>query len=174
MIGKRLTDDVGTACYPGSFDPMTVAHIAIVEAVLALDDVDAVHLVLSVDPLGKPGATSLPDRIADALACTAHLNGVDVRATAQRLLADVAEGYDLLILGSDKWEQINDPSWYGSEQGRADALARLPEVVIVPRVGAAVPPGIRTLEVDPSHAHVSSTAVRAGRDDWRAGGRTPG
>jgi nicotinic acid mononucleotide adenylyltransferase len=153
---------------------MTVAHVAIIEAALGLEDVEAVHLVLSIDPLGKPGATSLHDRIADAERCTGHFAGVEVRATAQRLLADVADGYDVLILGTDKWEQINDPSWYGSESARDDALGRLPEVVIVPRLGAGVPRGVRILEVDPAHAHVSSTAVRAGRDDWRAGGRTPG
>jgi cytidyltransferase-like protein len=159
---------VAIACYPGSFDPVTIAHIAIIKAVLAFEDIDELHLVLSVDPLGKPGATSFEDRLAGAHACTDQLDGVDVRATSHQLLADVAAGYDVLVLGADKWSQIHDPAWYDSPAARDEALARLPPALVVPRFGAPIPPGVRVLQVDPMHAEVSSTAVREGRDDWRA------
>jgi hypothetical protein len=72
-------------------------------------------------------------------------------------------------VGADKWAQLHDPSWYGGSTDERDAaLARLPEVAVAPRAGFPLPEGVHALEVDPAHHHVSSTAVRAGRHDWRA------
>jgi nicotinic acid mononucleotide adenylyltransferase len=167
-FGNCFIGRVAIACYPGSFDPPTIAHLAVVEAVLALEGIDEVHLVLSVDPLGKPGAASLEDRLAAAHASTDHLAAVGVRATSHRLLVDVAQGYDVLVLGADKWDQIRDAAWYDSPAARDDALARLPELLVVPRHGHPVPPGVSILQIDPAHAEVSSTKVREGRHDWRA------
>jgi hypothetical protein len=93
-----------------------------------------------------------------------------VAVTGARLLADVAAGYDVLVVGADKWAQLHDPAWYdGSATARDAALARLPRVVVAPRAGFALPEGAEVLDLDPAHADVSSTAVRAGRHDWRAG-----
>jgi hypothetical protein len=41
-------------------------------------------------------------------------------------------------------------------------------VVVAPRAGFPLPEDVEVLEIDPEHHHVSSTAVRAGRHDWRA------
>ena len=48
-----------------------------------------------------------------------------VAVTDKRLIADVAAGYDAVIMGTDKWIQVCDPAWYGgSLEARDEALAR--------------------------------------------------
>ena len=37
---------------------------------------------------------------------------LEVDVTDKQLLADIALGYDLLIMGADKWQQIQDPVFY--------------------------------------------------------------
>ena len=96
------------------------------------------------------------------------------RATEAQLLADIADGYDILVLGADKWYQLRDVRFYGgSERARDDALGRLPPIALAPRSGVRVPaePGLHILSVPAEHHEVSSTAVRDGRDEWRAGPR---
>jgi hypothetical protein len=86
----------------------------------------------------------------------------------------------VVVLGADKWHQILHPDWYGGVAARDEALRRLPTVAIVARPPwpmpgeapeAAAPDGVEVvvLATDPLHHPVSATAVRAGRDDWRAG-----
>jgi hypothetical protein len=41
-------------------------------------------------------------------------------------------------------------------------------VVVAPRAGFPPPDGVEVLALDPEHHHVSATAVREGRNDWRA------
>jgi hypothetical protein len=70
-------------------------------------------------------------------------------------------------MGADKWAQVVDPAWYGgSEEARDAAVARLPRVLLAPRAGWPVPPGVEVLDVHPDHLEVSSTAAVAGRPDW--------
>lgn len=76
-------------------------------------------------------------------------------------LADIAAGYDVLILGADKWLQLLDAAFYDSPAARDDALARLPRLAVAPRDGCAVPDDCVLLDVEMSE--VSSTAARAGR-----------
>ena len=155
-------------CYPGSFDPPTVGHLAVARAALAHCDLDRLDLVLSDDPLGKPGAAPLSERVARLEAAMSGLPRLAVRCTRSRLLADICDGYDVLVVGADKWAQLLDPAWYGSEPARDEAVARLPHVVVAPRSGAAVPEGVEVLPVDPSVLAVSSSEVRAGRHEWAA------
>jgi hypothetical protein len=94
------------------------------------------------------------------------------RVTTDRLIADIAHGYDVCVLGADKWHQLFDVAFYGgSVDARDAALARLPLLAVAPRDGSALPRDVDVvmLDLDPEHRRVSSTAVRAGRDDWRAG-----
>ena len=161
----------GVGVFPGSFDPPTVAHLAIAEAARRQCGLDRVVLVVSRVPLGKDHAAQTPveERVAALERLATGRPWLGVAVTEHRLLADVAAGYDVLVVGADKWAQLHDPSWYGgSAEARDAALARLPRVVVAPRAGFPPAEDVEVLRVDPQHHHVSSTAVREGRHDWRA------
>jgi hypothetical protein len=102
-----------------------------------------------------------------------------VITTRHSLVADIAEGYEVIILGADKWHQVLDPVWYADSNARNEALQRLPLVALAARPPwtmpgedpAADPPAgvdVVVLDTDPSHHPVSATDVRAGREEWRA------
>lgn len=161
------------AAYPGTFDPPTIAHLAIAEAALDQGGVERVELVVSRFALGKPevGALEVARRLSVLEAVATRRDWLGVRLSVHRLIADVAAGYDAVVVGADKWVQLLDPAWYGgSVEARDEALARLPRILVVPRSGhpapAGLPAGALVLELDARHGPVSSSAVRAGRLDW--------
>ncbi len=177
-----------TACYPGSFNPCTVAHLAIADAAHEQLGVSSIDLVLSEIALGKEfaEAPTPADRASRVHEVRGERTWLDVRITHHRLLADMAEHYDWLIVGADKWAQLIELSWYGGLDGRAAALARLPSIAVAPRpphpqpsaddlatLSATLPRKLHVvlLDVAPHLAEVSSTAVRGGRHDWHAGHR---
>lgn len=156
--------------FPGTFDPLTVGHLAVADAARTELGLDSVELVISRDPLAKRATTPIEERIAAIALQRAGRSWLSGRATEARLLADIAQGYDVLVLGADKWHQLHDVGFYGSIAARDEALARLPLIAVAPRAGTALPEGadVHVLSV-PAEAHeVSSTAVRSGREDWRA------
>ena len=166
-------DLTGRACYPGSFDPLTIAHLAIAEAVRDQCGVARVSLVVSQRTLGKEAGQAAASHRAEVLrSVVAAHPWVDVEITDAQLLADIAVGFDWLVLGADKWNQICEPHWYGSDDERDAALARLPRLALVDRHGhpiERVPENAVSLVLnDPVLKHVSSSAVRAGADHWRA------
>ncbi len=65
------------ALYPGSFDPLTLGHLDLMERAAVLFD----GLVVAVlqNP-GKTPAFSLEERLAQIRRATTHLNGVEVRS----------------------------------------------------------------------------------------------
>jgi hypothetical protein len=133
--------------------------------------VDHIDLVVSVSPLGKsPSIPTLEHRLAVLEEVAANRSDLGVRTSEHRLIADVAAGYDALVLGADKWLQVTDPSWYDSTAARDAAVASLPRLLLVGRAGAAVvpPAGCALLDVDPGLAEVSSSSARAGRREWMA------
>ena len=158
--------------YPGSFNPATVAHLAVAEAALEQCGLATVELVISVDPLGKDaaGQLALDRRLAALHTAAATRAWLDVRTTTARLLVDIAHGADVLVVGADKWAQLVDPAWYGSVDERDVVLRRLPLVAVAPRPPHPLPdpdPGrVVLLDVHPDHHHISATAVREGRHDW--------
>src|SRR6059058_1207962 len=154
------------AAYPGTFDPPTIAHLAVAEAALATCGVDRVELVLSRDPIGKAAPTPLADRLAALEALCADRPWLSVAVTDHRLIADVCQGYDVVVMGADKWAQVLDPGFHESEAHWRDSLARLPVVAVARRGDLPIDGEVILLDVD--LADVSSTAVRAGRTDWRA------
>ena len=83
------------AAYPGSFDPPTVAHLAVAEAALDQLEVDRVDLVISLDPLGKDaaGQVRVRDRLAVIGAVTRSRPWLGSTTTEHRLIADIAAGY---------------------------------------------------------------------------------
>lgn len=159
----------GIGVYPGSFDPPTIAHLAIAEAARDQAGLDRVVLAVSRAALGKQDRRDprLVDRLAVLEAIAARLGWLGVVVTDDQLIADVSAGYDAVIVGADKWAQIMDPVWYPSAQARDAAVARLPRLLVAPR-----PPfpseGLDILQVPTAHSEISSTAVRAGRREWMA------
>lgn len=159
--------------FPGSFDPLTVAHLAIADAARAQCGLTRLDLVISTVPLAKEHRRQAPveERVRSIERIARNRPWLHARATDLRLVADIADGYDVLVLGADKWHQLHELRFYdGSEQARRAALARLPEVAVAPRRGVTTPgdASITVLDIDPRHQEVSSTAVRDGRDEWRA------
>lgn len=172
------------AVYPGSFDPPTIAHVHLADTAIGQLELTRVDFAISARTLGKDDArlTPIDDRIDQLTAIAGDDPRLGVIVTADSLLADIAEGYDVVILGADKWHQVLDPVWYGDIEGRDEALRRLPTVALAPRppwtlpgedASADPPSGVTVvvLDTDPAHHPVSATEVRAGRDEWRA---TPG
>lgn len=162
--------------YPGSFNPPTVAHVAIAEAAVRQCGIDGVDLVVSRAALGKDpeDLAALGTRVAALEAVAASRPWLGVAVTEARLIAEIADGYDLVVLGADKWAQVADPVWYGGDPAARDAVvASLPRLALAPRPAAPAPPldpprGTIVLEV-PAHLHVvSATAARAGRVEWVA------
>src|SRR6478672_1188639 len=121
--------------YPGSFNPLTLAHLGIAAAARDRHRLDRVDLVLSVRALEKE-----------------HVD----RPLWRDRLADLAEGYDVLIMGADKWHQVLDVRYYaGSGEARDAAVARLPRLAIAPRPPLEVPADL-LLEVEDRYADMSS------------------
>ncbi len=173
--GNRSLGDVSRhGVFPGSFDPLTVAHLAIADAARAQCGLDSLDLVVSHVALAKEDRDQAPvaDRLGAIDAATGDRPWLRARATQHQLLVDIAHGSDLLVVGADKWLQLQDPRFYGgSHAAMRAALDRLPPVAVAPRAGVDLPDvdGLTVLDLDPAHHHVSSTAVRDGRLEWRAG-----
>ena len=88
--------------YPGSFHPLTVAHVAIIDA--ALQQLDLARLDLSISRAAFDKShldTHLGERV-DALRRSFNDRlEVGVIVTGHRLIADVARGYDAVVMGAD-------------------------------------------------------------------------
>ncbi len=157
--------------YPGSFDPLTIAHVAVADAALEQCDLDRLELAVSTVTLGKGhlGAASVERRVARLRDAVASRPALAVVVVTSSLIVDIAEGYDVVVMGADKWAQVNDPAWYADDPARRDAaLARLPRVAVAPRSGWSVEPEF-ALTVPEHLGEVSASAVRSGRSDWAAG-----
>ena len=142
--------------------------MAIAEAALAASGLDGVDLVLSRVALGKAHGHHAPLKARVGASEALGLAWLGAVVTDARLVADVADGYGAVVVGADKWHQLHDPAFYGGATAMAAALARLPRLLVAPRAGVELPAGLEVLDVDPAHHEVSSTAVRDGREDWRA------
>lgn len=153
-----------TAAYPGSFNPPTVAHVAIAEAARARHGIDRVDLVLSRVPLvkGMVEHPSMADRLDVLQRLADRLGWLGVVVSERQLIAELAEGYDVVIMGADKWEQIHDVIFYdGSAAERDAAVARLPTIAVAPRPPHVVPAHL-VLTVPDGLGEVSSTRARSG------------
>jgi hypothetical protein len=152
-------------CYPGSFNPPTVAHLAVAEAAVEAAGLDRLDLVISRVALGKEdlAVDTLADRVGVLEAVAATRPWLGVAVTDARLITDIARSYDAVVMGADKWRQVNDPGWYPDEAARDAAVASLPLVLVAPR-GDDRPDGVVLLDLDDAHRHVNATAVRDGED----------
>lgn len=157
-------------CYPGSFNPPTVAHLAVAEAAVAAAHLDRLDLVISRVALGKEDlpVETLAARVGVLEAVAATRPWLGVAVTDARLITDIARSYDAVVMGADKWRQVHDLRWYADEAERDAALADLPLVLVAPR-GDDRPEGVRLLDLDDAHLPVNATDVRAGAGhavDW--------
>lgn len=150
-------------CYPGSFNPPTVAHLAVAEAAVAAAGLVRLDLVVSRVALGKADLVvpTVDDRIAVLRDVAATRPWLGVVLTDDELVVDIARRYDAVVMGADKWRQVNDAAWYGSEGARDAALAALPRVLVAPRADDQ-PAGVELLVVDVGHRPVRASAVREG------------
>ena len=161
--GTVRHDEAVRGAYPGTFDPPTIAHLAIAEAARTQCGLDVVELIVNRDPLGKTDMRPLETRVAMLEAVTVSRPWLRVAVTDKVHLADIAEGYDVLILGADKWAQLLDVRFYASAAARDEAIARLPALAVAPRHELDAPSDCVLLDV--ALHDVSSTAARAGRLD---------
>ncbi|HEY5172475.1 MAG TPA: NYN domain-containing protein [Acidimicrobiia bacterium] len=162
--------------YPGSFDPLTIAHLAIAEAAVRSAHLDRIDLALSSVALGKEhrAHASVEARAAAIRRAARGRRSLEVAVTDAQLIADIASGYDVVVMGADKWAQVRDPAWYGGDAAARDAaLASLPRVLVARRPGFDVV-GAEALDVDPALAHVSSTRARSGEHHLVAPETHPG
>jgi predicted RNA-binding protein with PIN domain len=161
---------MSAGAYPGSFDPLTVAHLAIAEAAVAHAGLERLDLVISRSALGKDGAHLPVDARVDAIGRAARTRPwLRAAVTDAQLVADIARGYDVVVMGADKWAQVCDPAWYGGDVAARDAaVGALPRVLVAPRAGFVVDPRpgrVEVLALAESVVHVSSTRARAGEHD---------
>ena len=155
--------------FPGSFNPLTIAHLEVAEQARREHRLDVVDLVVSQVALDKPAppGPSFEERIALLDADAAAYDWLFVKTTEQKLIVDIADGYDVVIMGADKWIQVNNASYYDSADARDAALDRLPTVVVATRSGLEIV-GAEVLETDEAVHDVSSTSARAGDRDLMA------
>jgi nicotinamide-nucleotide adenylyltransferase len=133
---------------PGSFDPMTVAHAVLAEA-LATDLTLFLYSPRTLPKQDGPGGASSPplmeeeDRVASLLAYCRTRRGLGVALSSHGLLIDQAEaaaasfpGARLVFgVGSDKVVQILDPRWYRDPARALGRLFSLAEVAYSVREG---------------------------------------
>jgi hypothetical protein len=150
--------------YPGSFDPPTIAHVAIAEAAVRTGSLTRLDLAISRVALGKDAGAQAPvnRRRAFVERLGASRPWLRVVVTDAQLITDIAAGYDVVVMGADKWAQVRDPAWYGGSLAARDAaVARLGRVLVAPRPGFTVV-GAEVLELPDELSGVSSSAARAG------------
>ena len=155
--------------FPGSFNPLTIAHLEIARQARTQHRLDEVHLVVSTVALDKPAppGPSFEERMLLLEADAAAFDWLFVSTSERQLIVDIAEGYDIVIMGADKWHQVNDESYYSSTAERDAALLRLPQVAVAPREGSTTPDAL--VMHTPTELHgVSSTHARLGRRDLMA------
>ncbi len=153
--------------YPGTFNPPTIGHLEIIRAAITHLELDELHLVISEAPLAKarPARPTLPQRLEVIRASIAHIGAASVHTTERQLIADIASGYDAVVMGADKWRQIHDIAFYRDDAHRDEAIGSLPRVVVAARDDVEVPTELR-LPLTSDVTAVSSTGAREGNVAW--------
>lgn len=174
------------AALPGSFNPPTVAHLALVRAARRAG-ADAVALVLSTRTVDKeqPAGLLLEDRLLLLNELAARQPGLAVVAVNRGLYVDQANLLRTLlpaaaaltfVVGFDKIVQILDPRYYADRDAALDDLFARARFFVAPRGehGAAAlaalmsqpenrrfAPAVRVLPLPRRLRDVSATQARA-------------
>ncbi len=151
--------------FPGSFNPLTVAHLEVARLAALAHALDTVDLAVSRIAIDKPAPAGpgFDERIALLTAEVAAHDWLGLVTTDEQLIADIADGYDAVIMGADKWNQVNDARYYADDTARDAAVSSLPTVVVAERMGLPIDGAQATVLRTPSSLHdISSTAARGG------------
>ncbi|MGH2725215.1 MAG: hypothetical protein ACRDI0_13350 [Actinomycetota bacterium] len=170
---------------PGSFDPITRAHVALAEA-LRRRGADPALFVYSARTLAKEGPPAPPPllpperRLAAVTAVCEGGTGLGLAVCSHGLVADQAEAAaasfpgarPLVALGSDKLRQLFDPRWYDDRDAALERLFAAADVAFAvragdePVVGAVLSANprwagsVERIDLPPTVAGISSSAVR--------------
>src|SRR5690606_18926608 len=100
---RRYRPEVAIGVYPGSFDPLTIAHLAVADAAFDTLGLDRLDLAISGTALGKEHLddTSVQRRLDGIRDATADRPWLEVVAVREQLIVDIAEGYDVVVMGAD-------------------------------------------------------------------------
>jgi len=97
--------------FPGSFNPPTTAHLAISEAVVVQHHLDVLVWSVSRVALAKEDVQRprLVDRIAVLEDMAEKLDWLEISVTEAQLLSEIAAGFDVIVMGADKWLEAGTP-----------------------------------------------------------------
>ena len=165
--------------FPGSFNPLTVAHLEIARLARDAYGLDTVVLAVSRVALDKPQppGPSLAERLELIRIDLSPYPWLDVAVTEHQLIVEIARGFDVVIMGADKWHQVNDARYYEDGRARDAAIADLPTVAVAERDGSELNEEddmviLRTPhelhQVSSSHARAGDRSVMAphARENW--------
>jgi nicotinic acid mononucleotide adenylyltransferase len=139
-LDEEPTGDRAIALLAGSFDPPTLAHLALAVAWRAETEGDVVLVyadrTLPKEPGAEPPLLEAAGRLEALRRLTAAHEGLHAARSSHGLLVDQAvAAHDrwpaaplTVLLGSDKARQLVDPAWYDD---RDEALGRLFAVATV-------------------------------------------
>jgi nicotinate (nicotinamide) nucleotide adenylyltransferase len=155
---------------PGSFNPLTIAHVELAEA--AMSQVDEVLLVVpSALPHKEYFGATLEERVG-MIEAAGLGERHSIASTGKSLFVDIArecgEVYGpevrlLFVCGRDAAERILE--WDYGREGAVEEMMRSFELLVAPRGGVLAAPErfrerIHALDIRPGHELVSSSEIR--------------
>ena len=160
------------AALPGTFNPPTVAHLALARAALAVADV-VVFVLPRAFPHKPYAGAPFEDRVRMLLAAAAGEPRFAVAASAGGLFVEIARecvqafpapARPAILCGRDAAERI--VNWDYGEPGAFARMLHEFELLVAARGGAYTPPpgyarGISSLDLPGDLTAVSATEVRA-------------
>ncbi len=143
-----LTGARSLGLFAGTFNPLTLAHTALVEQAQTRAGIDRVLWILAVTSVDKESVVraSLVDRLVQLLTYVAGTPACGVVVVNQGLYVDevdivrahIPDDPDLVVLvGYDKIVQIMDPRYYNDRSQALDELFSRARFLVAPRDNAA-------------------------------------
>jgi nicotinate-nucleotide adenylyltransferase len=151
---------------PGTFNPVTVAHIALAQSALHLVD-EVVFVLPRVLPHKEWSGASFDDRAALLMDALAGQKGFSIARAEGGLFIEIAEecraAYSpdvqlSFLCGADAAERI--ANWdYGDPAAFERMLSQF-DLLVAERPGGVLPARCRQLPLDPAYRAISATEVR--------------
>lgn len=145
--GEALGSARRVGMFAGSFNPLSVAHVGVVEAARRAQRLDSVIWAFARVTVDKEGVerASLGDRVVHMESYLRHTAPTDSLAVlgaglyadqAEALRAQLAPGAELwLVVGFDKIVQIFDPRYYADREAALRRLFAAARLLVAPRAG---------------------------------------